>query len=599
MQKNSLALLLGLTLLLGSCNKKDEEVNPNAPRACFTVPGGDKYTMMGIAFNAECSNRAQSHHWDFGDGEFSSLPSPSHAYDKAGSYKVTLKVIDEAQQTHVTSQQVAIKASPYTQHSGYIDQPEVWKAGGHLVTGNVHIRHGSLTIEPGATIYLNKETSIYVGHRETVTAGGALFTANGTASQPIVFKPASNLTVPGEWGNLFFTDKASGNASLQHCQVLYGGKAGQWSYDLGMSYYSYGVVHVHKTGLRLENTTVTGAAHYGASLGEYAHFTSFTGNTFSGNTSYPVYIHINNVHTIGAGNQWPDSKGIFVFGQTFQQLQATWKKQDVPYVLNSEKWISGGTAGPANLRIEAGTTIALTKGASIRVGLYGPGNLYAEGTAESPIVFTSAETTKSRGDWVYIESSNGSIFRHCRFEYGGGEQIFKISRTLEAGGNSIVTNCTVSESGGIGIKLGSIDQMTFENNTITGCNNYGLTLPASSFHLLNANNTIQNSKGLRLEAAAITGAVTWPKRQYPVTVSGTIAISNATGVSLTIAPGSTLYFTTSAISRLAAKATTRAPSLPTAPPNASCLPWPKNLRPPAPTGRASSSDPALPHSRSW
>jgi hypothetical protein len=50
--------------------------------------------------------------------------------------------------------------------------------------------------------------------------------------------------------------------------------------------------------------------------------------------------------------------------------------------------------------------------------------------------------------------------------------------------------------------------MVFENNTITSCNSYGITVPVLYFHLPNANNAIENSKGLRLETAVIAGTAT-------------------------------------------------------------------------------------------
>jgi hypothetical protein len=50
--------------------------------------------------------------------------------------------------------------------------------------------------------------------------------------------------------------------------------------------------------------------------------------------------------------------------------------------------------------------------------------------------------------------------------------------------------------------------MVFEYNTITSCNSFRITVPALYFHLLNANNAIENSKGLGLETAVIAGTAT-------------------------------------------------------------------------------------------
>src|SRR6185369_797282 len=132
--------------------------------------------------------------------------------------------------------------------------------------------------------------------------------------------------------------------------ILYGGKGGSYDYPFFMYYSDYGVVHVESTGLKMTNTIVKGVANYGLSVYEKGYFSSFMNNNVNGNTSYPVYIHFNQAHTIGTGNTF-DGAGIFVFGEYFTQPNVTWLKQSIPYILDGNKELNSGSSGPSNLHI--------------------------------------------------------------------------------------------------------------------------------------------------------------------------------------------------------------------------------------------------------
>ncbi len=84
--------------------------------------------------------------------------------------------------------------------------------------------------------------------------------------------------------------------------------------------------------------------------------------------------------------------------------------------------------GPkATLTVLPGTKVEFTRNDAHGIGIgeneiYIQGRLVAKGTADKPIVFTSAEKTKRPGDWgaVNIMVSQGKINRlsHCIIEYG-------------------------------------------------------------------------------------------------------------------------------------------------------------------------------------
>lgn len=530
--------LLGLFLFssfLLNCGGDDEPSDPTAPLACFKVEG-TLYAEAGVPFDASCTKNAEYFLWEFGDGDTSTEPSPTHIYDVEGQYNVRLTV-QGGERTHTSEQKITVNASPFIKHSGFIDEPEVWQEGMHLVTGNVTIRHGSLTIEPGASIYMAKEKSIFVGHSETTTGGGAIFTAIGTESKPIIFQPSSSLEQPGEWGHLAFTSKASGECQLSHCEIKYGGKAnGTWDYP-GFEYYTdFGVLWVESSAVGVNNTKIIGAANFGISMADESMFSSFTNNTFSNNASYPINLSVNSVHTIGEGNQFAGSKGIYARRGWFEQTDAHWQKLDVPIIVGNIDHTSN-----SKLTIEAGSVIAIEKDAAFHVG-----TLIAEGTATEPITFTSAEETKAKGDWVGMSGGQTSILKYCIIEYGGGPTYNNYRDMLRVSSSTIVDHCKLMHSAGnaVSIDIDGDISANFTNNELGDSDKYGVYLSSSAFfHTFPESNVFSNNNGMYISASSIQSNVTWNKRPFRIVLAGTQFVGGPNGGSLTLGPGLTLELT--------------------------------------------------------
>ncbi|WP_327328886.1 malectin domain-containing carbohydrate-binding protein [Halobellus limi] len=93
-----------------------------APDAAFTVSPSDPATDEQVSFDASGSSDSDgaiaSYEWDFGDGTTATGASPSHAYDSAGTYTVTLTVTDDDGAIDTTTQQVTVSA-PHTQYVVY------------------------------------------------------------------------------------------------------------------------------------------------------------------------------------------------------------------------------------------------------------------------------------------------------------------------------------------------------------------------------------------------------------------------------------------------------------------------------------------------
>lgn len=89
----------GTLLLLASCGR---------PIAKFSYPQEDLKAPAEVAFENK-SQKAETYEWDFGDGNQSTEPSPSHRYKTSGDYTVTLKA---KKGTKETTEQQSIKIAP-------------------------------------------------------------------------------------------------------------------------------------------------------------------------------------------------------------------------------------------------------------------------------------------------------------------------------------------------------------------------------------------------------------------------------------------------------------------------------------------------------
>lgn len=74
-------LILVANLFLFSCAR---------PMADFILPSGEPEAPAKVEFENK-SQKSETYMWDFGDGNTSTLESPSHTYTTSGNYLVTLK----------------------------------------------------------------------------------------------------------------------------------------------------------------------------------------------------------------------------------------------------------------------------------------------------------------------------------------------------------------------------------------------------------------------------------------------------------------------------------------------------------------------------
>lgn len=157
---------------------------------------------------------------------------------------------------------------------------------------------------------------------------------------------------------------------------------------------------------------------------------SFVDNYFSKNR-YPVNAVIDNIHydIVLSGNEAAQNakNGFFLHGSISGNVTMS-HHENFPWLIGSL-----GINQNAVLNFSAGTVVKFDQP---NFGFGVNGNVFAKGTEELPVVFTSikddtvggdtnndGESEPEINDWNVIrvfKSSSKSVFEHCHFKYGGG-----------------------------------------------------------------------------------------------------------------------------------------------------------------------------------
>ncbi len=270
-------------------------------------------------------------------------------------------------------------------------------------------------VEDGGTLTIAAGTRVLVrpgGYLRTspFDDGGTLI-AKGTEAAPIVFTSEQAAPLAGDWGCLYL---GSGGDATELSQVVVeyaGGACG--ASGIG---YETGIV-VADAQRAISDVTVRHSAGHGMILLNAAAVRVFQNNRFADNVLPSLQVNQNQVVTVGPGHVFDDADDYIEIETKFSLGRSgTWTRQDVPWRIVGHMQIG---SNDNTVTIEPGTEIQLD-GDSLEVFM---ANLIAEGTAEAPIVFTSARATPAAGDWgcVYISTGVDSPrFQHVVFEYAGG-----------------------------------------------------------------------------------------------------------------------------------------------------------------------------------
>lgn len=401
-----------------------------------------------------------------------------------------------------------------TSHQGVIEADQTWTAatGPHIVEFDLSINRGTLTIEPCVVVRVKKGYSINVGGGTGAPAAGLI--ARGTAAQPIRFTRA---VASEAWGMLAIN--ASATVDLENV-TLSGGGDHDTAQDFGGTLKlrgPEGTTPARNT--RVKNVRIEGSAGHGVNVQTAGGFTADSsglvitdcgkvpGPVTGHDTRYAIFVMPPSIQTLPPGTYTGNALDQILVGQAMLDKEETFRDLGVPYRIEAGFAIapakSAAEGGLATLTIEAGVKILLLKSAtdvvSFKLGTSSGGKaeeiwpvkLVAAGTADRPIVFTSAAATPAAGDWgaLYWSGgpSTGNVMSYVRVEYAGADVAtsgFGCGPNDNDAGivianwrpaTAFMDHVTISDSAGGGIVSGWISDMNGPNlktgNTFTRIRN--------------------------------------------------------------------------------------------------------------------------------
>lgn len=324
-----------------------------------------------------------------------------------------------------------------TVHDADVTSDATWTAAGspHLVSVDVDVVDGAtLRIEPCAEVRFAAGAHLRIAYPATPNRGTLI--ATGTAQRPITFKadgasPWASLYVhaPGQARLSFVTFEGGGSEGFEDNATIFvkGGEEAE-----GLLFVDHVTVRNSVgTGIRFDGAagfadgsqalTITGAGGsknpYPLTVSEHALGTIPTG-TFTGNRVDEILI--DPVYTRTAG------EGIV--------KDLTIRDRGVPYHVG--RWMGdhltiGGREGTlTTVTIEAGVVLKFEPQTALKVQHFtsdrpSTAALRALGTAQKPVIFSSAAPQPAAGDWRGLwfggVPGNTNQLEHVRIEYAGAD----------------------------------------------------------------------------------------------------------------------------------------------------------------------------------
>ncbi len=403
----------------------------------------------------------------------------------------------------------------------------------------------TLTIDAGQVVKLS-------GQGGGLTVDGTL-DAQGTAASPVIFTSLKDDGPGGDtgndngaskpsaadWGDIQL-DSDSTNNVLTYAEVLYAGFNGTPAavYDQGGP-------------LTLSNSTVSNSGSGGLRVEKLGQTTTtLSADTFTGNNGAAVSMDLDSNPTITGetpslitGN---NINGLAVDSGTLAE-NLTWNNPDIVYYLGR------------NITVPAGLTLAIDAGQVVKLlgaGLTVDGTLNAQGTAATPVIFTSLKddgpegdtgndngtSTPHAGDWGDIQLDSGStsnVLSYVEVLYAGSNGT--PAAVYDQGGPLTLSNSTVSNSGSGGLRVEKLGQTTttLSADTFTGNNGAAVSMDLDSNPTITgetpASFSGNNINGLAVDGGTLAESLTWNNPDIVYVLQNSVTVPK--GLTLTVGAG--------------------------------------------------------------
>jgi hypothetical protein len=417
--------------------------------------------------------------------------------------------------------------TPPLEHCGPIEVNETWGPNRkHLVTCDVSVTYGTLTISPGASVEFAERTGLTVGTTDYETS---LVVDGATAG--VVFSPAGS----GEWDGITIGETATG-VRLTGLSVR------------GTT----GGVTVAGAEVAIGSLAIDGAsAGCGLTLSGGARLADGSaGVTIAGAGTYAACVEAQTADSLPAeasGYTGNGEDAVFVEGSSIT-ASTTWKDLGVPYVV-AETIDVGGTAGePAVLTIGPGVNVQFERDRGLRFSRSGEASaLVVAGTADAPVTLT-AHGADNAGFWRGIDASRGtSVIQldHVGIYAAGGAEAAVVADDVPVSVNHVIVGRSaeagVGRAGGAAVICGGV------GGVINDCEVPILlpaaavpSIPTSGLSLTGNNMDVIKVAGV----SAVSSSGTWLDAGIPYWLDDDIDIDGTAEnpAIVTLQPGITLYF---------------------------------------------------------
>lgn len=422
-------------------------------------------------------------------------------------------------------------------------------AGGPLLSGNVYVVNGSisvptsmtLTVQSGAIVKFNPSTQCTVSGRLNVT---------GTPSSPVIFTSIqddsaggdTNNNGPsvgsaGDWRGIVFGGNSDAS-TLTNAELRFGGVSG------------FAAVEVTASDLTLSQCTIRDFASAGIDLNGNSAAPTITGCTIQRCAGIGIDNVVINSLAGMTNNAISNCGGNYIEvsnGNVISDLSIS--PANVP---------NGALVTTSTVTVPTTITLTLNAGAAIKCSggqqFTINGTLIANGTSTNPVFVTSladdtvfgdtngdGPSTGTAGDWrgiVFGTNSDASVLRFMTVKFGGnsGFAAFEVTNS-----DLTIEDCTVSDNASAGLDLNNsssaltLSRCAFTNNGGVAIDNL---LIASLVGM--TNNTATGNAGNYVELAG--GSVTSDQTIVPANIpnGALFSLTNLnipTTVTLTLAAG--------------------------------------------------------------